>query len=96
MVAVTGATGLLGQHIVEKLVSERVETVVLHRAENKQLFPPLVTKRYADVLNPLSLQTALEGVTTVVHAAAFVSFNPRQRKKIFERICAFTAINSVE
>ena len=84
MVAVTGATGLLGQHIVEKLVAEGVETVVLHRTENDSTFPKLVTKRYADILNPMSLQTALDGVTAVVHAAAFVSFNPRRRNKIFD------------
>ena len=60
MVAVTGATGLVGQHIVEKLVAEGVKTVVLHRSELTFSLPTTVIKRRADILDPLSLQNALE------------------------------------
>ena len=80
--AAPGATGLLGQHIIEKLVAEGVQTVALCRGDQELKFPTL--KRYADVMDPISLHGALEGVKTVIHAAALVSFNPRLRNKIFD------------
>jgi nucleoside-diphosphate-sugar epimerase len=42
-----------------------------------------ITWRDADILDPVSLQEALHDVTHVVHAAAIVSFNPRQQKAIY-------------
>ncbi len=84
MVAITGATGLLGGHIVERLLSEGINLVAIHRPGHERLLPTQVTKRPADILDQASLREALEGVSTVIHAAAFVSFNPRLRKKVFE------------
>lgn len=84
MVAITGATGLLGRHIVEKLLAEGVKTVALCRSGQESLLPQGAIIRTADILDQASLHDAFAGTTTVVHAAAFVSFNPRLRKKVFE------------
>ena len=84
MVAITGATGLLGGHILDKFLAEGVSLIALCRSRSKESLPEGITRRTADVLDQASLREALEGATTVVHAAAFVSFNPRQQKKIFE------------
>lgn len=83
MVAVTGASGLIGRHIVEKLVSEGTVVVALVRNPSAA-FPAQVIVRHADVLDPLAMEVALEGVSAVIHTAAFVSFNPRKRKDIME------------
>lgn len=83
MVAVTGASGLLGRHIVEKLVAEGIPVVALLRNPEAD-FPESVLIRQADLLDPYTLQTALAGVTSVVHAGAVVSFNPRRRSEIME------------
>ncbi|CAN5436310.1 SDR family oxidoreductase [soil metagenome] len=83
MVAVTGATGLLGSHIIEKLLADGIATIALHRAGGDGL-PEGVIKRRADILDEVSLREAFEGATTVIHSAAYVSFNPRWRKKIFD------------
>jgi dihydroflavonol-4-reductase len=42
-----------------------------------------ITWRNADILDPISLHDALHDVTHVIHAAAMVSFNPRERKTIY-------------
>ena len=84
MVAITGATGLLGGHILDKLLEEAASPIALYRPGQDLLLPAGVIKRPADILDQVSLREALDGATTVIHAAAFVSFNPRRRKKIFE------------
>lgn len=84
MVAITGATGLLGGHIIDRLLAEGVRPIVLHRAGNDRPLPAHVSKKEGDILDQVSLREAFEGATTVIHSAAFVSFNPRRRKKIFE------------
>lgn len=83
MVAVTGASGLIGRHIVEKLVAEGVAVVALVR-DPLNNFPAPVIVRQIDILDPLSMEVALEGASTVIHSAAFVSFNPRKRNRIVE------------
>jgi dihydroflavonol-4-reductase len=84
MVAITGATGLLGTHIIERLLREGIHPVALCRPGQEGMFPQGVVTRTGDILDQASLQEAFEGITTVIHAAAFVSFNPRLRKKVFE------------
>ncbi len=83
MVAVTGASGLLGRHIVEKLVAEGVAVLALVR-DPQTAFAKSVIVRQIDILDPFTIQTALEGATAVIHAAGFVSFNPRRRKEIMD------------
>ena len=58
MVAVTGASGLLGRHIVEKLVAEGVNVLALVR-NPQTVFPKSVSIRQIDILDPLTIQTAV-------------------------------------
>ena len=84
MVAITGATGLLGSHIVDKFLAEGVSLIAICRSGSEESLPEGTIRRTADVLDQASLREALDGATTVIHGAAFVSFNPRRQKKIFE------------
>lgn len=87
MIAITGANGLLGSYVLRKLVAEQVPVVAICRAtSDRQLVNDLagVTWRVADVTDPVSLEDALQGATTVIHTAAIVSFNPRLRDKILQ------------
>ena len=81
MVAITGATGLLGTHILDKLLAEGVSPIALCRPGQDFSLPEGIHKRTGDILDQVSLREAFDGATTVIHAAAFVSFNPRRRKK---------------
>ncbi len=87
MIAVTGANGLLGSFIVRKLLETQTPFVALKRTESDTALladiNPYITWRDADILDPVSLQEALDGITGVIHTAALVSFTPRDSKKLF-------------
>lgn len=88
MIAVTGANGLLGSHIVRNLHQRNIPFVALKRLESdasvlKDL-EEKITWRNIDVTDPISVEEALSGVTGVIHTAAYVSFNPRKAKTIFQ------------
>jgi len=84
MIAVTGATGLLGSYILRKLAEEKVPVVAFKRKNSNTLLAKDVSVEWrdADVLDPVSLMDACKGITTVINTAAFVSFNPQHQKKI--------------
>src|SRR5690348_7262286 len=88
MIAITGASGLLGSSILTKLVSERLPVVGLRRTncDPSQLvsFSKDVEWRDADVTNSLTLTDALKNIDTVIHTAAIVSFDPRAKERIFQ------------
>jgi len=71
---VTGATGLLGSHIVEKLLEQDRPVRVLVRpgSDTRILDEWNVEKATGDITDPSSLPAAMEGVETVYHAAAQV------------------------
>lgn len=71
---VTGATGLLGSHIVEKLVAsgEPVRALVRPSSDTSVLEGRKVEQAVGDVTDAASLAGALRGVRTVYHAAAKV------------------------
>lgn len=71
---VTGATGLLGSHIVEQLRKRNMPVRVLVRrgADRSWLDTQGVEYVEGDVTDPASLRRACEGVDVVYHAAARV------------------------
>lgn len=83
MILVTGASGLLGQHLVHTLTGQGHAVRVLIRNASQATFPPDVVTYLGDVLDMATLEPALQDVDTVVHAAALVSFNPRRRNEIY-------------
>ena len=83
-VLVTGASGLVGSHVVEALVA-RGETVrALVRPASRAAALRLGAEAVAgDVTDPAVWQRAAHGVRTIVHAAAIV-----QRRASWERYVA--------
>jgi dihydroflavonol-4-reductase len=86
MIAVTGANGLLGSFVIRKLLDHRESVVAVCReSSDKSLLSDVadkITWRYADIMDPLSLREALEGIDEVIHTAATVSINPRKAEEI--------------
>ncbi len=79
MVLVTGATGFLGQYIVEELLNTGHEVRVLVRkpAESPYSQDKRVIVCEGDVLDIMQLEKAIQGADNVIHAAAMVSFSAR-------------------
>lgn len=74
LILVTGATGLVGSHIVEQAAQSgyRVRAMVRSLDENDALAKWGVQKVVATLEDPGSLQKAVDGVTVIIHCAAMV------------------------
>ena len=97
MILVTGATGLVGSHLLLKLIEQDRVLVALYRSESKKnstlYFLKERTKsakvaeiiwRKGDVCNQPSLAVAFEGITHLYHCAAFISFAHYKQETLIE------------
>lgn len=78
---------MLGSFIVRKLLAQGEPFIALKRKDSDvSLLADVQSSiqwKDADILDPVSTGEALENVSEVIHAAAIVSFNPRDARKIF-------------
>jgi nucleoside-diphosphate-sugar epimerase len=97
MILVTGGTGLVGSHLLYKLVTEnkkvratfrrektlqRVKHVFSYFSEDYELFFNKIEWVKGDINNIPQLQLAFKDITHVYHCAAFVSFEPDKYKTL--------------
>jgi len=97
MILVTGGTGLVGTHLIYELLKrgekvrairrkssklEKLEKVISYYHENPNDLLKNLEWVYGDILDVFSLEEAMEGVDKVYHAAAIISFNPSDHKKM--------------
>lgn len=75
-VLVTGATGFIGRHTVRALMDAGHKVRALCRSESKDLAAEGVEVVRGDVLDPASVQAAVQGVEAVIHGAGAVSRSP--------------------
>src|SRR5918993_251785 len=80
MVLVTGGTGFLGAYIIQNLVEKGLPVRAIRRTTKTPFFiPPHIMEQVqwveGDVLDVMSVYEAMEGVDSVIHAAALVSFH---------------------
>ena len=95
MILVTGGTGLVGAHLLYKLISSNENVRAIYRSERKleqvkSVFANFTTEYdslfnsidwvQADILDIPALSEAFTNVTHVYHCAAFVSFEPDKYK----------------
>lgn len=95
MVLVTGGTGLVGAHLLIHLAENGESVRAIYRTDSaiqktKSLFAlykkpellDLIEWTKADILDIPLLETAFDGVKTVYHCAALVSFDPKDEDLI--------------
>jgi nucleoside-diphosphate-sugar epimerase len=95
MILVTGGTGLVGSHLLYELTRKGHKVKALLRPGKKPYETRKLFKCFSagnehlidqvewiegDVLDPFSLQQAMQDVDYVYHCAAMISFNPRDLK----------------
>lgn len=74
-VVVTGGTGFIGSHLVERLVDIGARVRVLTRAENTQHLTSVINKielRKCDLTNRAEVKDSLQGAEYVFHLAAMI------------------------
>ncbi len=97
MILVTGGTGLVGSHLLYQLSLENDTVKAIYRKKSNlqavknvfsffsEDFEMLFNKIQwieADITDVITLEIAFKNVTEVYHAAALVSFNPNDYKKL--------------
>lgn len=82
-ILLTGGTGFIGQYIVAELLQHgyAVRVLARHIPPAKKRFPAAEYVQ-GDVLDIFALEDALQGIDTVIHAAAHVSFWRKERAKM--------------
>ncbi|HLI93769.1 MAG TPA: NAD-dependent epimerase/dehydratase family protein, partial [Puia sp.] len=88
LILVTGGTGFLGAYIIRDLIQRGYSVRALHRHGSMPFFLPAAIREQVewvrcDIRDPLGLEDAMAGVDGVVHAAAKVSFSPRERRELW-------------
>ncbi|BAV09920.1 Nucleoside-diphosphate-sugar epimerase [Filimonas lacunae] len=83
MILVTGATGLVGSHLIQSLLQQQQPI----RATYRSAIPSFTGAEkvewvQADILDIISLEQAMQGVKQVYHCAAIVSFHPKQKETL--------------
>lgn len=104
MILVTGATGLVGFHLLLQLSSENEEIRAIYRGEKKlhhikKLFEQenqlstfeKIDWVKADILDIPALEKAFKNISYVYHCAALVSFNPNDEEKLYQNNIIGTA-----
>ncbi len=89
MVLVTGGTGFLGSYIIKQLVEKGYAVRAIRRTNktpswiSKEVFDSVEWVE-GDVLDVVALEDAMDGVDTVIHSAAIVSFVKKDRKAMYQ------------
>ncbi|MEP6466315.1 MAG: NAD-dependent epimerase/dehydratase family protein [Parafilimonas sp.] len=80
---ITGATGLLGSHLVKELISQNVHIKALYRDDIPFTHDKIEWIK-GDLFDVILLEETLDGIDEVYHCAAKVSFNPKNKKELFK------------
>lgn len=97
MILVTGATGLVGSHLLWQLLQDEEHVVAIRRqssnldalyyvfsfyTENPQPYIDKIEWRLADVLDTASIHKAMENINVVYHCAAVVSLGNNENSML--------------
>lgn len=95
MILVTGATGLVGSHLILHLIEQGQTVKAMFRNEQGKQRVKLVFEHYrkmeffdkiiwcqADVLDVPSLEIAFQDINYVYHCAALISFDPKNENEL--------------
>lgn len=89
MILVTGGTGFLGSYLIKHLVEKGYSVRAIRRSNklpfwiHKEILDKVEWVE-GDVLDVVALEEAMDGIDTVIHSAAMVSFVKKERKMMYQ------------
>ncbi len=85
MILITGATGLVGSHLIQQLTNNNQAVRAIYRNTIPNYSgAEKVDWVKGDILDINSLEDAVQNVQQVYHCAAIVSFNPSKRNELYK------------
>lgn len=90
MVLVTGGTGFIGSYIIKELVQKNYHVRAIRRTSSKDPFyisrDVLAKVEWVDgdVLDIVSLEEAMKDAEVVIHAAAIISYNKKDKQRLHQ------------
>jgi nucleoside-diphosphate-sugar epimerase len=88
MILVTGASGLLGLHLIKNLSLQQQSVRALYNSRIPQLLPDTRAEQIewlqCDILDITQLESCFENITQVYHCAAMVSYDERLHDLMME------------
>lgn len=88
MILVTGASGLVGLHLVQHLSAQQQKVRALYKTKIPALLPGTLSVyiewAQCDILDIDALEKCFEEITQVYHCAAIVSYDPRMKDAMME------------
>lgn len=104
---ITGATGIVGSHVLAELLKKNQKCVALYRKETRkqrtqnylqllgfsaESIEQQIDWKTADLLDPEALEQTFEGINRVYHCAARVAFAPGEDVSVLETNIKGTAL----
>lgn len=88
-ILITGATGFVGSHLCKELIAAGYTNLYAIKRSSSQLdllgeAADALQWRTAELTDYFSLEEALVGVEVVIHCAALVSFQPRDKDRLLQ------------
>lgn len=88
-ILVTGGTGFVGAYIIKELVQQGFSVRATKRAAAKlpDFIEPAILNKVewveGDILDVIALEEAMQGIDAIIHCAAIVSFDKKERSHMY-------------
>ena len=84
MILVTGGSGLVGSHLIKQLVANGNIVKAIYHSTEPSFIHNNVQWVKGNILDVIELEEIMNNVTHVYHCAATVSFNPKNKKQLYQ------------
>lgn len=92
MILVTGASGFLGQHLLQALATQPLPVVALYNSRKPEVLSQgNISWKQCDLLDVFAVEEVMKDITRVYHCAAVVSFDARKKDLMIQGNVAATA-----
>jgi nucleoside-diphosphate-sugar epimerase len=83
-ILVTGAAGLVGNELTKQLLEQGHKVIAIYNSTPLTISHPNLITRQCDILDTILLDEIMNGIIYVYHCAAIVSFEPKDKSRLFK------------
>ena len=84
MILVTGGSGLVGTELIQQLLAQENKVKAIYNSTPPSITHKDLTNVKCDILDTIALEEAMQNVSHLYHCAAIVSFNKKNKDKLFK------------